>query len=327
MVGPSPAPLGPNAIGATLGLLGDEWSLLIVRHAFTGERTYGGFKSRLAISDSVLSLRLGTLTTAGVFLHLADDDSHTNDHEHPNDHEHDEPVSHEYLLSERGHDLWRLMLCIWAWEQHYVVQHSAQLPRMIHIMCGKEFRPVLRCSACTQPVTTDDIDAQLGPSGGFSRSAPVGATRRRSGRAVTGVDEPGLFPETMAIIGSRWSSAILGAAFLGASRFSQFERLLGAPPSIVAERLKSFVELDVLHQDGTAYLLTSKGHAFFPVVACFLAWGERWMPARDGSAIIATHKGCGQRFIPQLACSRCLAALAPETMDIRPRRRVNRPVR
>jgi len=225
LVEPIAAGPGPNAIGATLGLLGDEWSLLIVRHAFTGVRTYGGFKNRLAISDSVLSSRLATLADARALVHMAGDEYDEGD---------DEPVRSEYHLGQRGEDLWRLMLCIWAWEQHYVVAHSAQLPRMFHITCGKECQPVLRCAACAQPVTTHDIDAHFGPSGGFSRSAPIGATRRRSSRAATGVDEPGLFPETMATIGSRWSSAILGAAFLGASRFSEFERLLGAPPSIVA---------------------------------------------------------------------------------------------
>jgi DNA-binding HxlR family transcriptional regulator len=305
VVEPAATTLGPNAIGATLGLLGDEWSLLIVRHAFTGVRTYGGFRSRLGISDSVLSSRLAKLTDAGVLARTSDE---------------------EYVLSRRGEDLWRLMLCIWAWEQHYVVLHSALLPRMVHTSCGKEFQPVLCCAVCAQPVTTHDVDARFGPSGSFSRSAPVGATRRRARRAA-GVDEPGLFPETMAIIGSRWSSAILGAAFLGASRFGEFERLLGAPPSVVAERLKSFVQLDVLRQDGAAYVLTAKGHAFFPVVASFLAWGERWMPAPDGPAIIAVHKVCGQPFIPQLACSRCPAELLLDTMEIRPPRRVTPAVR
>lgn len=293
------ADLGPNAIGSALGLLGDEWSLLIIRHAFTGVRTYGGFKSRLPISDSVLSSRLAALTAAGVFRHGVADDA-------------------EYALSSSGLDLWRLMLCIWAWEQHYVVLHSAQLPRMAHSTCGAEFRPVLQCALCGEVVTTHDVEARFGPSGSFSRSAPVGATRRRASRSITPAREPGLFPETMAIIGSRWSSAILGAAFLGASRFSEFERLLGAPPSVVAQRLKLFVELDVLHQVGTAYELTDKGRAFFPVVASFLAWGERWLPAPDGPTIVATHTGCGKPFVPQLACSNCPAELSPETTEIWP---------
>ncbi len=298
MVAPSTGSPGPNAIGATLGLLGDEWSLLIIRHAFTGVRTYGGLKRRLAISDAVLSARLATLTNAGVLDRSADND--------------------EYLLSERGADLWGLMLCIWAWEQHYVVQHAAQLPTMLHVGCGNEFQPVLRCTACAQPAATHDIDAHFGPSGSFSRSAPVGATRRRVSRPSASTDEAGLFPETMAIIGSRWSSAILGAAFLGATRFGEFERLLGAPPSVVAGRLRLFVELGVLRQDDIGYVLTHKGHAFFPVVACCLAWGERWMSAADGPAIIATHRLCSQPFIPQLACSACEAALSPDAIEITP---------
>jgi DNA-binding HxlR family transcriptional regulator len=301
----STATLGPNAIGATLGLLGDEWSLLIIRHAFTGVRTYGGFKSRLPISDSVLSSRLATLTAAGVLLHGSADGA-------------------EYSLSASGLDLWRLMLCIWAWEARYVVQHAAQLPSMVHTACGEEFEPDLHCALCGRPATTHDVEARFGPSGSFSRSAPAGSTRRRATRSTPGVGEPGLFPETMAIIGSRWSSAILGAAFLGASRFSEFQKLLGAPPSVVAQRLRLFVELDVLRQAGTAYALTEKGHGFFPVVASFVAWGERWLPAPDGPTTVATHTGCGKTFIPQLACSNCPAELSPATMEIRPARQTTR---
>ena len=56
----------PNAIGASLGLLGDEWTLLIVRGAFEGARRYGDWKCALPISDAVLTARLGTLVDAEV---------------------------------------------------------------------------------------------------------------------------------------------------------------------------------------------------------------------------------------------------------------------
>src|SRR5690606_25297708 len=52
---------GPNAIGATLGLLGDEWSLLIVRYALAGARRFGDWRTRVGISDAVLSARLRSL--------------------------------------------------------------------------------------------------------------------------------------------------------------------------------------------------------------------------------------------------------------------------
>ena len=56
----------PNAIGASLGLLGDEWTLVIVRSAFEGACRYGDWKCTLPISDAVLTARLGTLVDAEV---------------------------------------------------------------------------------------------------------------------------------------------------------------------------------------------------------------------------------------------------------------------
>ena len=59
-------PGGPNAIAVTLGLLGDEWNLWILRHAVAGCRRYGDWIARGPISHAVLSARLATLADAGL---------------------------------------------------------------------------------------------------------------------------------------------------------------------------------------------------------------------------------------------------------------------
>lgn len=296
----TPRPLAltvrPNAIGSALGLLGDEWALLIVRGAFEGARRYGDWKVQLPISDAVLTARLGSLVDGKVLERVAAADG---------------SGRHEYALGPAGRDLWQLLLCIWAWELHHVPGQADRLPRMVHATCGQPFQPVLRCARCGVAAGVDDVDARFGPSGSFERSAPVGSNRRRStaaGRAAAA--GPGMFADTMAVIGSRWSSALLGAAFLGARRFRDFEQI-GAPPTVVADRLRSFVALGVLETTGgdpgepAAYQLSAKGQALFPVVVSFLVWGERWRPAADGPAVVATHRSCGGPFVPELACSAC----------------------
>jgi DNA-binding HxlR family transcriptional regulator len=285
----------PNAIGSTLGLLGDEWTLLIVRGAFEGARRYSDWKTRLPISDAVLTARLQTLVDAAVLRR-----------EHA-----------EYTLTASGLDLWLLLLCIWDWEQRQVPQGSA-LPSMVHGGCGSTFHPVLQCGACGGDARIDDVDARFSPGGSFERSAPVGTNRRRVSSARTLLAGPGMFADTMAIIGSRWSSAVLGAAFLGATRFRDFEQI-GAPPSVLSERLRSFVDLDVLQSaanDSAAYQLTAKGRAFFPVVVAFLVWGERWRPAADGPAVLASHRSCGATFVPEWCCSECGNALDRQHVGI-----------
>ena len=102
---------------------------------------------------------------------------------------------------------------------------------------------------------------------------------------------------------------LVGAAFMGARRFGEFEERMGAPPTIVAERLRTFCEIGVLRatpnperSDGSVYGLTEKGRAFFPMTSFVLTWGERWFRAPEGPAVIMTHR-CGAKFDPRLACS------------------------
>lgn len=303
----------PNAIGRTLGLLGDEWSLQIVRYAVAGVRRFGGWKQHLGISDAVLAARLGALVDAGVLVRVPAVGG-----THP-----------EYELTKAGLGLWPVLLSIWSWELHHVPGQADLLPRMLHATCAAEFEPVLRCRGCAGAAPREEVELALGPSGHFERSVPVGSNRRRTtgGRRTTA--GAGMFTETMTLIGSRWSSAMLGAAVLGATRFSDFERMTGASPTAVAERLRAFVDLGVLERAGgeavgesgarpASYLLSAKGRAFFPVVATALAWGERQFPSPDGPAVLAVHRPCGKEFVPQLGCSVCAAALASRAVVVSP---------
>ncbi|MCJ1672446.1 MULTISPECIES: helix-turn-helix domain-containing protein [unclassified Rathayibacter] len=55
------------SVARSLELLGERWSLLIVREALRGASTYSEFRERLGVPSDVLSARLRTLTEAGVF--------------------------------------------------------------------------------------------------------------------------------------------------------------------------------------------------------------------------------------------------------------------
>ena len=314
-VGATVAPVRaePNALGRALGLLGDEWTLLIVRSAFEGARRYGDWKAALPISDAVLSARLRSLVDAEVLRAV--------------------PTSttrHEYALTRRGVDLWRLLLAIWDWERRHAAGQADRLPVMVHAACCAEFRPVLGCVACGAPSESDQVDAVFGPSGGFERCVPVGSNRRRTGRPRG--DGPDLFPETMAVIGSRWSAAVVGSLFLGATRFSDVERALSAPPAVVADRLRAFVAAGVLVPDESTrdYRLTVKGRDLFGVVVALLTWAERWTPSPDGPAVVATHRVCRAAFLPRWTCSACGEDLRADSVIVAPHRlteRRNRPSR
>jgi DNA-binding HxlR family transcriptional regulator len=154
------------------------------------------------------------------------------------------------------------------------------------------------------------VSGRFGPSGGFLRSVPQATTRRRSNNG--GGYGPGLVPQTIALVGNRWSASLLAAVFFGAHRFTDFMAMLGAPPTILSDRLRTFCEMEVLAPVPTSvesnrmeYHLTDKGRALFPLVMVMTGWADRWFRAPEGPAVLYTHAPCGRDFVPVLHCSEC----------------------
>ncbi len=104
------SPGGTNAVGRILGLLGDEWTLLIIQQALLGATRYGEFMQRLPISNTVLSNRLRALTDNGLLVRTAYQTR---------------PVRAEYLITQRGRAFWPVLLSIWEWERRWVPDHVA----------------------------------------------------------------------------------------------------------------------------------------------------------------------------------------------------------
>jgi DNA-binding HxlR family transcriptional regulator len=273
-----------------LGLLGDEWTLLVVQQALLGAARYAEFKTRLPISNSVLTRRLESLTRDG----LLDRRVYQSN-----------PPRSEYLVTSRSRSLWPVLLSIWEWERTWVPDHAERLPGMRHEACGADFAPLLICHSCGETASDKDVVAQWGPSGSWSRSVPASATRRRS----EGDQAAGLFPQTMSVMGNRWGFALLVAAFVGMSRFTDFQKQLGAPPGSIADRLSIFTVNGVLAASDNRYRLTEKGRALFGVLVTALQWAQRWFTTPEGPAVILTHTRCGHRFTAVLTCDQCTGKL------------------
>lgn len=298
-------PGGVNAIGRMLGLLGDEWNLLILQQALMGASRYRHFIERLPISNAVLAGRLRVLTDAGLL-------------DRPPRSACGEPA--EYLPTARSRSLWPVLLCIWEWERCWVTDRAGQLPAMRHRTCGTDFSPVLRCGGCHGAISAADVDFVAGPSGDWTRSAPSSSTRRRTDRQ-TAAGQAGLFAETMSVFGNRWAAALLVAAFLDTTRFSDFQTQLGAPPSVLSQRLQTFCAIGVLHTtaDGaerTVYVLTEKGRALIAVLVTALQWAQRWFHAPEGPALAPSHRGCGAALDAELACGSCGERLRGAAVDV-----------
>ncbi|WP_424529379.1 winged helix-turn-helix transcriptional regulator [Sphaerisporangium viridialbum] len=278
-----------SAIGRALGILGDRWVLLILQRAFLLRiRTFAAWRDELGISESVLAARLKELVRHGIFEPAAYRDGR---------------IRYEYRLTGRGLRLWAFLVAIHSWERDWADRPDLLTPT--HETCGNDARPYLACGTCRRPMSARDTHAERGPFATFAR-AGVARHHRRTVRVDDRTDFLGYCPHSMEILGDRWSTTILAAAFLGIRRFIDFQGELGIAPSVLTERLKRFVELGVLQTDSyRLYRLTDKGLAFFEVFAFLADWAQRELPAPEGSGPTITHRPCGAALRPVLLCRAC----------------------
>lgn len=92
--------------------------------------------------------------------------------------------------------------------------------------------------------------------------------------------------QSLAIFGDRWTLLIIRNAFLGMTRFEQFQKNLGLTRHVLAERLKHLLEHNIFTkqayietQQRFEYVLTDKGRSLQPVLMAMLEWGIEWTEA------------------------------------------------
>ena len=88
------------SIARSLELIGERWTILVLRDAMYGVRRYGDFLSHLELPRAVLSQRLTTLVNAGIMERRRYQES---------------PPRDEYVLTEAGLDLWPTLLSLGRW--------------------------------------------------------------------------------------------------------------------------------------------------------------------------------------------------------------------
>jgi DNA-binding HxlR family transcriptional regulator len=137
----------PCSVARSLAVIGDRWTLMILRDCFLGVRRFEAFEQRLGISRSIIAERLKVLTDEGVLRKAAYQEN---------------PVRHEYRLTDKGLALHPVIMAIVHWgDVHYA---GADGPPLVHRhrACGCDFVPVLACSECGGAVTARDVEVRPG---------------------------------------------------------------------------------------------------------------------------------------------------------------------
>lgn len=137
------------SVAAALEVVGDPWTLLILRDAFVGVRRFEQWQERLGVARNVLAARLKSLVGHGVL-----EKRRYNEH----------PPRFEYALTAKGRDLYMVLAALVDWGDRHVYGRAGPV-RLVHRGCGQAFVPELRCKACGEPVGPNDLAREKGPSG------------------------------------------------------------------------------------------------------------------------------------------------------------------
>lgn len=141
------------SIARALEVVGERWSLLIVRDALLGVTRFDQFERRLGVAPNTLTARLRTLTEAGVLERRRYSER---------------PQRFEYVLTPRGKDLFPAIVAIMRWGDMYRSANGA--PAVVrHSGCGGALDAHARCETCGVIVNADDAEWHYGPG---SRHAP-----------------------------------------------------------------------------------------------------------------------------------------------------------
>ena len=128
-------------VARTLEIIGDRWSLLIIREAFDDVRRFSEFQKSLGVAKNILASRLKTLVEAGV-LHLgpASDGS----------------AYKEYVLTEKGREIFPIVVSMRQWGERYLFLPHETRSALLDNASGKPLMPITVISSSGQPVGPSD---------------------------------------------------------------------------------------------------------------------------------------------------------------------------
>jgi DNA-binding HxlR family transcriptional regulator len=136
------------SIAHTLEVVGDRWTMLVVRDAFLGRRRFDDFQRSLGVARNVLADRLERLVDEGVLERRKYQDR---------------PARFEYHLTQKGIDLWPVTVSLLKWGDRYEAGEAGPPRVVLHRACGGEIDERFRCKKCGTDLSHEDVEAVPGP--------------------------------------------------------------------------------------------------------------------------------------------------------------------
>ncbi|NQD91654.1 helix-turn-helix transcriptional regulator [Pseudomonas sp. CrR25] len=139
----------PCSLARTLSVVGDRWTLLVLRESFLGIRRFDEFEKRLGITRHVLAERLKKLVEAALLAKAAYQQR---------------PLREEYCLTAKGLDLYPAVLALVNWGDRHMSGAEGPPIRHVHRHCGQRMHGVLVCSECGEPLEPQQVLLEEAPA-------------------------------------------------------------------------------------------------------------------------------------------------------------------
>ncbi|MGA7835735.1 MAG: helix-turn-helix domain-containing protein [Acidimicrobiales bacterium] len=134
------------SVAQCLEVVGEWWTMLIVRDCFMGVTRFEDFQRRLGISRNILNERLNGLVDSGVLERVPYS-------EHP--------PRFDYKLTKKGRDLWPVLTAMRQWGDQYASPQGAPI-ELVHRSCGQLTHAEMTCAWCGEKLTAHNVRAVPG---------------------------------------------------------------------------------------------------------------------------------------------------------------------
>jgi DNA-binding HxlR family transcriptional regulator len=137
------------SVDAALAIIGERWTMHVLREAFLGVRRFEDFRRNIGVARNILSDRLNTLVAEGILRRQLYS-------EHP--------PRYEYRLTRKGVDLYGILIELMKWGSKYLPNPDGPAVVLRHRECGAVIEPQHACPDCGVPVQAWDLEALPGPA-------------------------------------------------------------------------------------------------------------------------------------------------------------------
>lgn len=136
------------SIANTLAVIGERWTLLILRDVLLGTRRFEDLQRSTGVASNILSDRLDTLVAHGILQRVPLDGR---------------PDRHEYRPTRAGGELAHVLQALMQWGDRHAPPPGGPARVLVHRTCGHETEPLHVCAHCGEPLDPTEVEMHPGP--------------------------------------------------------------------------------------------------------------------------------------------------------------------